>query len=113
MQYLLWQAPSSTAYPTRLSFPLQIVLGAYAALFYLPMSMLTNYYWRLVDHLMMLISLGVIALMIAAMPWGRRVWQRSQPWLPLPQRSSDPRDRLAREPRSLGIPRTRPGCDAR
>jgi Glycosyltransferase family 87 len=90
MQYLLWQAPSSTAYPTRLSLPLQIVLGAYAAVFYLPMSMLSYYYWRLADHLMMLISLGVIALMIAALPWGRRVWQRSQPRLPLPQRSPDP-----------------------
>ena len=38
VQYLLWQAPSSTANPTRLSLPLQIVLGAYAATFYLPMS---------------------------------------------------------------------------
>ena len=89
MQYLLWQAPSSTAYPTRLSLPLQIVLGAYAAVFYLPMSMLRWRNWETVDHLMMLVSLGVIALMIAAMPWGRRVWHRPQPRLPLPKRTSD------------------------
>jgi hypothetical protein len=89
-QYLLWQAPSSTAYPTRLSLPLQIVLGAYAAVFYLPMSMLRWHNWMIVDKLMMLVSLGVIALMIAAMPWGRRVWQRPQPRLPVPQRSPDP-----------------------
>ena len=36
-QYLTWQAPSATARPARLSIPLQIVLGAYAAIFYLPM----------------------------------------------------------------------------
>ena len=40
-QYLVWQAPSATARPARLSMPLQIVLGAYAAIFYLPMQMLT------------------------------------------------------------------------
>jgi hypothetical protein len=90
MQYLLWQAPSSTAYPTRLSLPLQIVLGAYAATFYLPMSMLTYGPWHVLNKLMMLVSLGVIALMIAALPWGRRVWQRRQPRLPLPQRTPDP-----------------------
>ena len=88
-QYLLWQAPSRTAYPTRLSMPLHIVLGAYAAVFYLPMSMLRWHNWQTVDKLMMLVSLGVIALMIAAMPWNRRVWQRPQPTPPVPQRTSD------------------------
>ena len=88
-QYLLWQAPSHTAYPTRLSVPLQIVLGAYAAVFYLPMSMLKWHNWQTADKLMMFVSLGVIAFMIAAMPWGRRVWQRPQPSLPVPQRTSD------------------------
>ena len=87
MQYLLWQAPSSTAYPTRLSLPLQIVLGAYAAIFYLPMEMLRWHNWETVDRLMMFVSLGVIAFMLAALPWGRRVWQRPQPRLPVPQRT--------------------------
>jgi hypothetical protein len=90
MQYLLWQAPSSTAYPTRLSLPLQIVLGAYAATFYLPMDMLTWHNWQMAHKLMMLVSLGVIAFMIAALPWGRRVWQRPQPRLPAPQSTPDP-----------------------
>ena len=58
VQYLLWQAPSSTAYPTRLSLPLQIVLGAYAATFYLPMSMLQVASLAEVDHLMLFVSLG-------------------------------------------------------
>jgi hypothetical protein len=89
MQYLLWQAPSSTAYPTRLSLPLQIALGAYAAVFYLPMEMLTSHNWQIADKIMMFVSLGVIALMIAAMPWGRRVWQRPQPRLPVSQRTPD------------------------
>ncbi len=89
VQYLLWQAPSHTAYPTRLSMPLQIVLGAYAAVFYLPMNMLTWHNWETADKLMMLVSLGVIALMIAAMPWGRRVWHRPQPSPPVPQRTPD------------------------
>ena len=31
--------------------------------------MLTWRNWEMVDNLMMLVSLGVIALMIAAMPW--------------------------------------------
>ncbi len=86
-QYLLWQAPSHTAYPTRLSMPLQIVLGAYAAMFYLPMSMLTSANWQMVDKIMMVVSLGVIALMIAAMPWNRRVWPRPQEGLPVPERA--------------------------
>lgn len=87
MQYLLWQAPSSTAYPTRLSLPLQIVLGAFAATFYLPMNMLTWHNWQIADKIMMIVSLGVIALMIAAMPWNRRVWLRPQERLPVPERA--------------------------
>ncbi|MBV9206673.1 MAG: DUF2029 domain-containing protein [Actinobacteria bacterium] len=77
-QYLLWQAPSATIRPTRLSMPpLQIVLGAYAALFYLPMNMLTWSHWRMASALMSLFSIGVAALMIAALPWRRRQWQPS------------------------------------
>ena len=78
-QYLLWQAPSATARPTRLSIPLQIVLGAYAAIFYLPMQMLTWHNWEMVNDVMMFVSLGVIAFMIAALPWRRRQWQPLQP----------------------------------
>jgi hypothetical protein len=89
MQYLLWQAPTSIAYPTRLSLPLQIVLGAYAGTFYLPMYMLGWRDWQTAQRLMILLSLGVIALMIAALPWGRRVWQRPQSGLPVPGRTPD------------------------
>jgi hypothetical protein len=74
-QYLLWQAPSATARPARLSIPLQVVLGAYAAIFYLPMQMLTWHNWKMANALMMLISLFAIAFMIAALPWQRRQWQ--------------------------------------
>lgn len=73
-QYLSWQAPSATARPARLSIPLQIVLGAYAAVFYLPMQMLTQHNWVKANDLMMFVSLGVIAFMIAALPWQRRQW---------------------------------------
>ena len=90
VQYLLWQVPSRTAYPTQLSMPLQIVLGAYAAILYLPMSMLTWAHWQFVNKLMMVVSLGVIALMIAALPWGRRVWRRPQQGVPLPESAPDP-----------------------
>jgi hypothetical protein len=78
-QYLVWQAPSATARPARLSLPLQIVLGAYAAIFYLPMEMLTQPNWVRADDVMMFVSLGVIAFMIAALPWQRRQWQPPQP----------------------------------
>ena len=78
-QYLLWQAPSATARPVRLSVPLQIVLGAYAAIFYLPMQMLTHNNWVMANALMMLISLFVIAFMIAALPWQRRQWHPPKP----------------------------------
>ena len=78
-QYLVWQAPSATARPARLSIPLQIVLGAYAAIFYLPMDMLTWRNWEMANALMMLISLFVIAFMIAALPWRRRQWHPPQP----------------------------------
>ena len=88
-QYLLWQTPTRTAYPTRLSMPLQIVIGTYAAIMYLPMSMLTWRNWQAVNRDMMFVSLGVIALMIAAMPWGRRVWNRPEPGRPAPERTPD------------------------
>jgi hypothetical protein len=74
-QYLTWQAPSAIARPARLSIPLQIVLGAWAAMFYLPMQMLTGRYWVMANALLMLISIFVIAFMIAALPWERRRWQ--------------------------------------
>ncbi|MBV9093893.1 MAG: DUF2029 domain-containing protein [Streptosporangiaceae bacterium] len=77
-QYLLWQAPSATARPTRLSIPLQVVLGGYAAMAYLPMDMLTWRYWKMANAMMMLLSFGVVALMIAALPWRRRQWQPRQ-----------------------------------
>ncbi len=78
-QYLLWQAPSAVARPTRLSVPLQIALAAYAAMFYLPMDMLTSRYWKMANALMMLFSLGAVAFMIAALPWRRRRWHPARP----------------------------------
>jgi hypothetical protein len=78
-QYLLWQAPSATARPARLSIPLQIVLGAYAATFYLPMQMLTWHNWVIANDVMMFVSLGVIVFMIAALPWRRQQWHPPQP----------------------------------
>lgn len=78
-QYLLWQAPSATARPTRLSIPLQVGLGIYATIFYLPMSMLRSHNWQVADDVMMFVSLGVIVFMVAALPWRRRVWDRSAP----------------------------------
>ena len=75
IQYLMWQAPSATARPTPLSIPLQIVLGAFAAIFYLPMNMLTQQNWVMASDLMMLVSLFVIVFMVAALPWQRRKWQ--------------------------------------
>ncbi|MBV9207524.1 MAG: hypothetical protein JO037_19470, partial [Actinobacteria bacterium] len=71
-QYLLWQAPSATARPARLSIPLQIALGTYAAVFYLPMQMLTTQNWVNAKDVMMYVSLGAAAFMIAALPWSRR-----------------------------------------
>ena len=78
-QYLLWQAPSATARPARLSMALQIVLGAYAAILYLPMQMLTAHNWVIADDVMMFVSLGVIAFMIVALPWRQRLWHPPQP----------------------------------
>jgi len=87
-QYLVWQAPSATARPVRLSILLQIVLGAYAAIFYLPMQMLTWQNWNRANTVMMFISLFVIAFMIAALPWSRRRWQ------PPAETASQGRERL-------------------
>jgi hypothetical protein len=78
-QYLVWQAPSATARPARLSIPLQLVLGAYAAIFYLPMQMLNHDNWIRADDVMMFVSLPVIAFMIVALPWRRRQWHPPQP----------------------------------
>ncbi|HEY0719472.1 MAG TPA: glycosyltransferase 87 family protein, partial [Streptosporangiaceae bacterium] len=79
-QYLQWPVPSGTARPTRLTLPLQIVLGIYAAIFYLPMNMLTYTIWQDADNGMMFVSLAVSVFLIAALPWGRRVWDRSAPF---------------------------------
>ena len=78
-QYLAWQAPSATARPARLSMALQIVLGAWAAILYLPMQMLTAHNWVIADDVMMFVSLGVIAFMIVALPWRQRLWHPPQP----------------------------------
>jgi hypothetical protein len=78
-QYLQWPVPSSLARPTRLTMPLQVVVGAYAAVFYLPMDMMHARLWQDVDNGMMFLSLGVAAFMVIALPWGRRVWNRSEP----------------------------------
>jgi hypothetical protein len=79
IQYLQWPVPSSTARPTRLTLPLQIAVGLYAAVLYLPMNMLTSHNWHVVNRVMMVVSLGIVVLMIVALPWGRRVWDRSRP----------------------------------
>lgn len=78
-QYLSWQAPSATARPARLSLALQIVLGAFAAIFYLPLNMLTWNNWLIANDVMMFVSLPVAAFMIIALPWQRREWQPPQP----------------------------------
>jgi hypothetical protein len=78
-QYLAWQAPSATARPARLSLALQIVLGAYAAIFYLPMQMLNWVPWLDANDVMMFVSIPVVAFMIVALPWQRREWHRPQP----------------------------------
>jgi hypothetical protein len=75
-QYLQWPVPTSTARPNRLSLPLQIVLGIYAAVFYLPLNQLTGSTWQSADNVMMFISLGVMVFLVAALPWRRRVWNR-------------------------------------
>ena len=78
-QYLVSQAPSATARPARLSIPLQFVLGAYAAIFYLPMEMLTRNNWVIANDVMMFVSLPVIVFMIIALPWQRRQWHPPEP----------------------------------
>jgi hypothetical protein len=102
-QYLVWQAPSATARPARFTLQLQIVLGVYAAILYLPMQMLTHHNWVDADNVMMFVSLAVIACMIVALPWQRRQWQppsapaspgRARPrhgGAPAPAPSEDPR----------------------
>ncbi len=79
IQYLQWPVPSSTARPTRLTLTAQIAAGLCAFTLYLPMNMLTWHNWQVANQVVMLVSLGVIVLMVAALPWGRRVWDRSQP----------------------------------
>jgi Glycosyltransferase family 87 len=79
LQYLVWQAPSATARPARLSMPLQIVLGAYAAFLYLPNQMLTGHNSVMANDVMRFVSLGVAAFMIAALPWRRRRYPPQPP----------------------------------
>jgi hypothetical protein len=78
LQYLVWQAPSATARPARLSIPLQVVLGAYAAFLYLPNQMLYGQNSVIANDVMRFVSVGVAAFMIAALPWRRR-WHPPQP----------------------------------
>jgi hypothetical protein len=108
-QYLVWQAPSATARPARLSIPLQIVLGAYAAVFYLPMEMLNHNNWVMANNVMMFVSLPVIVFMIVALPWRRRQW--SPPTAPASQAPTASQGR-AHLRRSGGLAPARSG-DAR
>lgn len=78
-QYLQWPAPSSIARPTRLTLAVQIAIGLYATMFYLPMQMMTYPLWQDTDNAMMFASLGLAVLMIIALPWRRRIWDRSAP----------------------------------
>jgi len=78
-QYLQWPIPSSVARPTKLTLTVQIVIGLTAAMFYLPMQMMQYPLWQDVDNGMMFLSVAVGVLMIVALPWGRRVWDRSKP----------------------------------
>jgi hypothetical protein len=78
-QYLQWPVPSSIARPTRLTLTVQIVIGLTAAMFYLPMQMMQPSLWQDVNDVMMFVSLGVGVLLIAALPWHRRVWDRFRP----------------------------------
>jgi hypothetical protein len=79
-QYLQWPVPSQLARPTRLTLPLQVVVGAYAAVFYLPLDIAHGAAWQDADNAMMFVSIAVGAFMIIALPWSRRVWHR--PTLP-------------------------------
>jgi hypothetical protein len=78
-QYLQWPVPSSIARPTRLTLAVQIVTGLTAAMFYLPMQMMQYPLWQDVDDGMMFASVAVVVFMVIALPWHRRVWDRSQP----------------------------------
>ena len=75
-QYLQWPVPSALARPTRLTLPLQVVVGAYAAVFYLPLDIMHGAAWQDVDNAMMFVSIAVGAFMVIALPWGRRIWHR-------------------------------------
>jgi hypothetical protein len=50
--------------------------------------MLTWHNWEIVNDVTMFVSLGVIALMIAALPW-RRQWHPLQPQQHWAERASD------------------------
>src|SRR5271166_131312 len=94
-----------------MSIQLQVVLGAYAAIFYLPMQMLTWHNWVIANDVMMFVGLFVIAFMIAALPWQRRQWP------PPAAAASQGRARLRRSgglaPARSGDPRTAvPGIQA-
>src|ERR1700760_1118759 len=75
-QYLQWPVPSALARPTRLTLPLQVVGGGYAAVFYLPLDIMHGAAWQDVDNAMMFVSIAVGAFMVVALPWGRRIWHR-------------------------------------
>ncbi len=78
-QYLQWPVPSSIAKPTKLTLAVQITTGLTAAMFYLPMQMMQYPLWNDVDDGMMFASVALVIFMVIALPWQRRVWDRSQP----------------------------------
>jgi hypothetical protein len=77
-QYLQWPVPSSIAKPTKLTLAVQITTGLTAAMFYLPMQMMQYPLWNDVDDGMMFASVALVIFMVIALPWQRRVWDRSQ-----------------------------------
>src|ERR1700753_454574 len=77
-QYLQWPVPSSIAKPTKLTLGVQITTGLTAAFFSLRMQMMRYPLWNDVDDGMMFASVALVIFMIIALPWQRRVWDRSQ-----------------------------------
>ncbi|MBW8481646.1 glycosyltransferase family 87 protein [Actinomadura parmotrematis] len=72
VQYLEWAAPFAMARPARRTGLMTVAIGLYAGFGYLVMTMTRN--WAAVAPYYYMSSLLVIAAIVAALPWARRVW---------------------------------------
>jgi Glycosyltransferase family 87 len=72
MQYLAWPMPFIVSRPSKFTQPFIVGAGIFAAFGYLYLGNLTGPAYQTAFKISMFVSVGIVVLLAAAMPWSRR-----------------------------------------